>query len=841
MITRLKNSSRRNVAQTIVYAMLLSFVMACYAIGDEYELTVEVVDAENQQPLAARLYLRSSTGDWHYFTATDKRASAVRYEKQNWINKRSIEYHTTVSAHPVSTRVPAGDYQLTVEKGKSYLPQTVDLAIESDGKATIGLTRWNNPAKRGWFSGDTHLHREIDDLRNVIVAEDLNVALPLTNWVTRSDRAPAAGDKNIADIPGGLIRVDDRHVIWPRNTEYEIFSVGSRRHTLGALFVLGHRDGLDLGVPDWKPVVESVRVSDPHALFDMDKLDWPFALLLPTIAPDALYELANNHVWRTEFAFRKWNTPAPAYLQPPFGAAEGGHRRWLDYTMGMYYTLLNAGLRMPPSAGTANGVHPVPAGFGRVYVHLPDGFEFGAWMEGLKRGRSFVTTGPMLYATASRQDPGHVFSFAEPTDVHLEMELVSETPLAYGEILVNGRPEFLLRPENRRTSEGAFRSMIDHIITPRRSGWIAVRFWEPRLDGQSRFVHSAPWYVEMAGRPVRMRPEEKRYLTGRIQNEMQRSTGIVSESAMLEYERALTFYQSLPVVEDGAKNSRPLTPDSRSGWLDNMIVHHRYAPEEIRAATGMSLKQAEQEIADRKDVAQPRGLRVLPYPGGRHPRIGFLDGAIRPQRETKISIFPPWQDCGYVVVDVPEAIFSTLGLTYLAHTHIPTIWDEQNKPLAKQEWEPIATGYKATRELPNGIRFVSEVSPTESGVRMMLTLTNGTSKTLTGLRVQVCTMLKGAVGFNVQEKLDSVTSTPFLAVGSKGAERGSAQRWIITAWQPNHRVWTNPPVPCVHSDPVFPDCPPGETVSVSGGLWFYEGEAIEKEIDRLRIATMDNH
>jgi hypothetical protein len=26
--------------------------------------------------------------------------------------------------------------------------------------------------------------------------------------------------------------------------------------------------------------------------------------LLPTIAPGTLYELANNHTWRTEFAFR---------------------------------------------------------------------------------------------------------------------------------------------------------------------------------------------------------------------------------------------------------------------------------------------------------------------------------------------------------------------------------------------------------------------------------------------------------------------------------------------------------------------------------------------------------
>lgn len=67
-----------------------------------------------------------------------------------------------------------------------------------------------------------------------------------------------------------------------------------------------------------------------------------------------------------------------------------------------------------------------------------------------------------------------------------------------------------------------------------------------------------------------------------------------------------------------------------------------------------------------------------------HPRRGFLDGAIDPQRETKVSIFPPWSGGGYVVVDVPEAIFSDLGLTYLAHTHIPTIWDSQSIELAER-------------------------------------------------------------------------------------------------------------------------------------------------------------
>jgi hypothetical protein len=50
-------------------------------------------------------------------------------------------------------------------------------------------------------------------------------------------------------------------------------------------------------------------------------------------------------------------------------------------------------------------------------------------------------------------------------------------------------------------------------------------------------------------------------------------------------------------------------------------------------------------------------LLVLPYPGGRHPRVGFRDGSIRPQRETKASVFAPWADGGYAVADVPEAVW----------------------------------------------------------------------------------------------------------------------------------------------------------------------------------------
>ena len=48
------------------------------------------------------------------------RAMRFRYEKQNWNNANSVEYHTTVSAHPCVTEVPPGEYTLTVERGKTY-------------------------------------------------------------------------------------------------------------------------------------------------------------------------------------------------------------------------------------------------------------------------------------------------------------------------------------------------------------------------------------------------------------------------------------------------------------------------------------------------------------------------------------------------------------------------------------------------------------------------------------------------------------------------------------------------------------------------------------------------
>jgi hypothetical protein len=271
-------------------------------------------------------------------------------------------------------------------------------------------------------------------------------------------------------------------------------------------------------------------------------------------------------------------------------------------------------------------------------------------------------------------------------------------------------------------------------------------------------------------------------------------------------------------------------------WLENMLCHHRYSMDEMRAVTGMDdtqLRAAIDRFGLRPGEPPPRDpsvpLLVLPYPGGRHPRIGFLEGAVAPQRETKLSIFAPWENGGYVVLDVPEAVWSNLGLTYLAHRHIDTIWTKQGVTLPQREWERRADGsFKAERTLPNGISFAVEAKPAREHVALRMWLRNGTPEPLSDLRVQMCAMLKAAEGFQAQSNENKIFEKPFAA-----CRDATGKRWIIHAWEPIHRVWGNAQCPCLHADPKFADCPPGEIRELHGWLSFFEGDDVRAEMRRI--------
>lgn len=249
-------------------------------------------------------------------------------------------------------------------------------------------------------------------------------------------------------------------------------------------------------------------------------------------------------------------------------------------------------------------------------------------------------------------------------------------------------------------------------------------------------------------------------------------------------------------------------------WLDNMLSAHCYSIEEAAAVCAMPAAEVRQ-LATKWDLPttrSPSGLNVLPYPGGRHPRAGFLDGAVDPLRGTKASVFLPWDDAGYVVVDLPEAIFSGSQLIFLAHTHEPTIWDDRNIVIDNVDWEQDASGALRSRwVLPDGVSFGGSVEIEGDEVLLELWLTNGSVVPLTDLRAQVCVLLKAAPGFERR---------PDQEASGRRASAAAGSRAVTIEWDECWRTWANAACPCIHADPVLPDCAPGQTVRVGGRLSF---------------------
>ncbi|MBI1900703.1 MAG: CehA/McbA family metallohydrolase [Planctomycetia bacterium] len=527
--------------------VLLAIAAASSVVLADTRLEGRIVDDHTGQPLPARLYIQGQDGAWHFAKSADPAGSAVEYKKTRGNDGKSVEMHTTLSAHPFVADLPPGTYTITIERGKEYLPLVKKLTVAERPLAeSFKLRKFINLAEVGWYSGDTHVHRSLEELPNAQLADDLNVTFPLVYWVTEAYKSPLSSQKSAAGgAPDKLIELDATHVIWSRNTEYELFSVDGKPHTLGAVFLLNHRTPIDLGAPPVSEIARRARAEG--AILELDKHNWPWSMAIAPVMKVDLFELANNHHWRTEFAFRTFGEAPPDWMHVDRDAAGMTELGWTQFGFENYYALLNCGLKMSPTGGTASGVHPVPLGWGRVYVHLDPGkpFSYEDWLAGLKAGRSFVTTGPLLLAQVDGQEAGHVFQLkaGATTKFRVHGRVISAQPLATIEIVEAGRVVRRLEAANHERAGGGYESVFDENVPVAGSTWLAVRCFEKTPEGRTRFAHSAPFFVESPGRPLRPRPEQAEYLLRRVQEQIERSQKILPAAAIDEYRQAAEFYR----------------------------------------------------------------------------------------------------------------------------------------------------------------------------------------------------------------------------------------------------------------------------------------------------------
>src|SRR5262249_49901894 len=106
----------------------------------------QVLDAGTGKPLPARVYVRGEDGTWHFARSEAQGGSAVEYRKQR--GPRSVERHTTLSAHPFVLDLPPGRYTVTLERGQEYLPASRTLTVgPGPVQETFRLRRWADMAR----------------------------------------------------------------------------------------------------------------------------------------------------------------------------------------------------------------------------------------------------------------------------------------------------------------------------------------------------------------------------------------------------------------------------------------------------------------------------------------------------------------------------------------------------------------------------------------------------------------------------------------------------------------------------------------------------------------------
>ncbi len=454
-----------SLALTIVAAIGSATAPVAWAApGGEFRLTV--TDAATGKPIACRMHLKNAKG-------VPQRASRAPFWHDHFVFDGKV-----------TLKLPCGNYTFELERGPEYTDRTGNFTIEADAndEQAVDLQRSVDMAAENWFSGDLHIHRPERDIRLLMEAEDLHVAPLITWWNDKK----AASEKALPKQ--GVVRFDGNRI-------YDLFG-GEDERGGGALLFLNLKAPLELpaaGRSEYPPstkVLLAARQQD-DVWIDVEKpFWWDMPIWLASGKIDSI-GLANNHMQRGGMLTNEaWGKPRDKKRFPdPRGNGE--------WSTEIYYHVLDCGLRIPPSAGSASGVLPNPVGYNRVYVWVDKNeFDYAAWWKAFKAGRVVVTNGPLIRPLANKRLPGHVFRGARGDDVSLEITLNLSTrdPISYLDIVQNGRVI-----QSVRLDEVAKTGRLPPVRFTE-SGWVLVRAVTD-VDKTYRFASTGPWYVEIGEQP----------------------------------------------------------------------------------------------------------------------------------------------------------------------------------------------------------------------------------------------------------------------------------------------------------------------------------------------------
>jgi hypothetical protein len=138
-------------------------------------------------------------------------------------------------------------------------------------------------------------------------------------------------------------------------------------------------------------------------------------------------------------------------------------------------------------------------------VKVNDGFTYDNWIAGIRAGRTFTTTGPMLYLTVNGKGLGETISARKGEKVTVRADVHSLIPVDRIEIVQDGN--IVAVEENPRRLRDL---TLPAAVVVTESSWLAARSYSSKklpyqsiayVKGIPLMAHTSPMYVEVNGKP----------------------------------------------------------------------------------------------------------------------------------------------------------------------------------------------------------------------------------------------------------------------------------------------------------------------------------------------------
>jgi TolB protein len=455
-------------------------------------LHVIVTDAESGRPTEARISLRASDGKAY--------APPDAYQR---VAARALYLDFFHTSGEFTVELPAGEASIEAMKGFERLPVSKEVPIEAGGVVSIliPIERFTNYKAKGWYSGSDHvhmnyggnLHNTPENLLFMAAGEDLDVVgEKIANKDNRifdhqyyngaydkgrstPERILAWGEEYRPPFYGHINLINlTEHLISPFTTGYEGTAIESLYPSNTDIFRMAHEQGALGGY-----VHPYAR--DPVAAGYAVARGFPVDLALGVLD----------------------------YLEVMTSATNA------RFTSEVWHRALNCGFKITASGGedSISNLQRTPVvGAARMYAYLGGKLEWSRWIDAIRKGRTFVTNGPLVQLEINGEIPGSEIHLpAEGGSIEIAARLDTAFPVEKLELISNGRVV-----EDIPVREGGRAGTLRKRIDVNTSGWYTLRATTEKpvlpIDDTHLHAETSPIYVYCGDKPIRSQQDAEYFI-----------------------------------------------------------------------------------------------------------------------------------------------------------------------------------------------------------------------------------------------------------------------------------------------------------------------------------------